>query len=124
MGSLESYVGSLFELIGKYEQLIRQCPGAQAQVTAMEKLRRRRSDFLQDDVSDLVRESMEGLKRVKILCSRLKTFHMWAKPTGRKRISIRVSTVPEHCLQRNQIQSDSAERIRKTATSEMCDFAD
>lgn len=75
MGSLESYVGSLFELIGKYEQLIRQCPGAQAQVTAMEKLRRDADlEFLQDDVSDLVRESMEGLKRVKDIVQSLKDF--------------------------------------------------
>ncbi|MFZ6742603.1 ATP-binding protein [Undibacterium sp. JH2W] len=74
IGSLRSYVDKLFDVIKQYEDLIRQ----QTPAIALEKVDELREsadlDFLKEDIQDLVRESMDGLKRVKDIVQSLKDF--------------------------------------------------
>ncbi|MTV40893.1 ATP-binding protein [Duganella radicis] len=72
MGSLKNYVGTLLQVIDQYEQAAAPHPALAAQLAAL----RRQADleFLRDDVTDLVRESMDGLKRVKDIVQALKDF--------------------------------------------------
>lgn len=75
MGSLQGYVEKLFEVIAQYEQLIMQPLPATA-ATARLNVVKKEADlaFLQEDVEDLVRESMDGLKRVRDIVQSLKDF--------------------------------------------------
>jgi PAS domain S-box-containing protein len=72
MNTLRNYIRTLFGVIDAYEQAMPDQPALQARVAAV------RSDadlaFLRQDVTDLVRESMEGLKRVKDIVQALKDF--------------------------------------------------
>ncbi len=72
MGSLNNYVGTLLDVIEQYERAASVHPTLAAQMAAL----RARTDleFIKDDVSDLVRESMDGLKRVKDIVQALKDF--------------------------------------------------
>jgi signal transduction histidine kinase len=72
--TLETYLGSLFEMLGAYE-------GAEPQVaspetaSALAGLRRRiQLEYLKDDVPDLMRESREGIGRVRQIVQDLKDF--------------------------------------------------
>jgi two-component system NtrC family sensor kinase len=72
MGSLKNYVGTLLGLIDQYQQTAAAHPALAAQLASL----RDAADleFLKDDVTDLVRESMDGLKRVKDIVQALKDF--------------------------------------------------
>jgi two-component system NtrC family sensor kinase len=72
MGSLQGYVTTLFGVIADYEKAICGQPELSATVARI----RAGADlgFLQDDVSDLVRESLDGLKRVRDIVQSLKDF--------------------------------------------------
>jgi PAS domain S-box-containing protein len=72
MGSLKNYVGTLLGVIDQYEQAAAPHPVLAAQLAAL----RSQADleFLKEDVTDLVRESMDGLKRVKDIVQALKDF--------------------------------------------------
>jgi len=72
MGSLKNYVGTLLGVIERYEQAAAPHPALAAQLAAL----REQADleFLKEDVTDLVRESMDGLKRVKDIVQALKDF--------------------------------------------------
>lgn len=72
MGSLKNYVETLLGVIDHYEQAALPHPQLSAQLLAL----REQVDlaFLKDDVVDLVRESMDGLKRVKDIVQALKDF--------------------------------------------------
>lgn len=72
MGSLKNYVGTLLGVIERYEQAAAPHPALAAQLAAL----RQQADleFLKEDVTDLVRESMDGLKRVKDIVQALKDF--------------------------------------------------
>jgi len=72
MGSLKNYVGTLLQLIEQYEQAAAPHPALAAQLAALH--RQADLEFLKDDVTDLVRESMDGLKRVKDIVQALKDF--------------------------------------------------
>ncbi|WP_343731484.1 ATP-binding protein [Duganella sp.] len=72
MGALQKYVGTLLGVIEQYEQAAAPHPPLAAQLAAL----RQQADleFLKEDVTDLVRESMDGLKRVKDIVQALKDF--------------------------------------------------
>ncbi|WP_090322044.1 ATP-binding protein [Duganella sp. CF517] len=72
MSSLKNYVGTLLGVIDQYEQAAAPHPNLAVQLAAL----RNQADleFLKEDVTDLVRESMDGLKRVKDIVQALKDF--------------------------------------------------
>ena len=72
MGALKNYVGTLLGLIEQYERAAAPHAALTARLAAL----RAEADleFLKDDVTDLVRESMDGLKRVKDIVQALKDF--------------------------------------------------
>ncbi|MES2127961.1 MAG: ATP-binding protein [Pseudomonadota bacterium] len=73
MSTLQRYVATLFGVVGEYEAAI--AAGAPALAPAVAQIRQKADlEFLQDDVTDLVRESMDGLKRVKDIVQSLKDF--------------------------------------------------
>lgn len=75
LGSLASYVNRLFELLAAYEQLERALPGDHPARQAVAQAREAAEiDYLREDIPDLLRESMEGLARVKHIVNDLKDF--------------------------------------------------
>ena len=72
MGSLQNYVGTLFGVLAEYERAAAAHPQLAPQLAALRQ--RADLDFLKEDVTDLVRESMDGLKRVKDIVQALKDF--------------------------------------------------
>lgn len=73
MGSLANYVGQLFEAIEVTQQLMHQLPAAQRE--AIEHvLKKIDIDYLRQDIPELLRESKEGLLRVKGIVSDLRDF--------------------------------------------------
>lgn len=75
MGSLQSYVDTLFRVIEQYDQLFQQTQATQDQQQQLSSIRKKADlEFLKGDVEDLVRESMDGLKRVKEIVQSLKDF--------------------------------------------------
>ena len=72
MGALKNYVGTLLDVIDRYEQAAAGHPALAEQLAAL----RAEADleFLKDDVIDLVRESLDGLKRVRDIVQALKDF--------------------------------------------------
>lgn len=72
MSSLNNYVGTLLSVIDGYEKVAVAHPAMAAQMAELS----RSADlhFLRGDVTDLVRESMDGLKRVKDIVQALKDF--------------------------------------------------
>ena len=73
MGSLKGYVATLFGVLKEYGAAIAaQAPALMPEVAQI----RKRADlaFLQQDVTELVKESMDGLKRVKDIVQALKDF--------------------------------------------------
>lgn len=75
-GSLESYISDLMRLLSEYEGLesllVDQHPGALARVNALKQ--EIEIDFLREDVPQLVKESRDGLDRVKRIVQDLKDF--------------------------------------------------
>ena len=75
MGSLNHYVDTLFEVIDGYDRILSAGKGAQESARAVEELKARADlEFLREDVVQLVRESMDGLTRVKNIVQSLKDF--------------------------------------------------
>ncbi|NRR28647.1 PAS domain-containing protein [Oxalobacteraceae bacterium] len=72
MGALKNYVTTLIGVIGQYEQV---AAGDAALAARMAQVRQQADlQFLEEDVGDLVRESLDGLKRVKDIVQALKDF--------------------------------------------------
>ncbi|HEX8956961.1 MAG TPA: ATP-binding protein [Burkholderiaceae bacterium] len=75
MGSLNHYVDTLFEVIDGYDKILSAGKGAQESARAVGELKARADlEFLREDVVQLVRESMDGLTRVKNIVQSLKDF--------------------------------------------------
>jgi PAS domain S-box-containing protein len=75
MGSLQNYVDTLFNLIDEYDRLFKQTETTADLNLQLDAIRKRADlEFLKGDVEDLVRESMDGLKRVKDIVQSLKDF--------------------------------------------------
>jgi two-component system, NtrC family, sensor kinase len=72
MGALQGYVGTLLDVIDQYEQATAGNAALGAQLAAVRQ--QADLDFLREDVGQLVRESMDGLKRVKDIVQSLKDF--------------------------------------------------
>ncbi|WP_347176245.1 ATP-binding protein [Undibacterium sp. TS12] len=74
IGSLQKYVGNLFDVISGYEDAI-QKQGSNDIVSKMHQIKEQADlDFLKEDIQALVSESMDGLKRVKDIVQSLKDF--------------------------------------------------
>ncbi len=75
MGSLRGYLQTLFELIDSYDTLLAG-PSDKATILAEIAQQKESADiaFLKEDVAELVKESMDGLKRVKDIVQSLKDF--------------------------------------------------
>jgi two-component system, NtrC family, sensor kinase len=75
MGTLRTYIGTLFGLIEGYEQAITTLP-SKAEVSGRISMLKQNADlvFLKEDVTELVKESIDGLKRVKTIVQSLKDF--------------------------------------------------
>ncbi|MBI2308798.1 MAG: ATPase [Rhodocyclales bacterium] len=75
LGALGTYVGRLFELLAAYEAMEQALPAEHPARQAVARLRATLEiDYLRQDVPDLLRESVEGLDRVKQIISDLKGF--------------------------------------------------
>jgi two-component system NtrC family sensor kinase len=75
MSSLQGYVGTLFDVIAQYEAAMREPLDGPALADRVNQVRGQADlAFLQDDIGDLVRESMDGLKRVRDIVQALKDF--------------------------------------------------
>ncbi|WP_317203937.1 ATP-binding protein [Janthinobacterium sp.] len=75
MGSLQGYVTTLFGVIEEYEQTLAAQKGAPELAARMAQIREGADlAFLKEDVNALVRESMDGLKRVRDIVQSLKDF--------------------------------------------------
>jgi len=72
MGTMASYVGTLFSVIDAYQQASADQPAVQARV--LPALQHADLDFLKDDTRALVRESLDGLRRVRDIVQALKDF--------------------------------------------------
>jgi PAS domain S-box-containing protein len=75
MGTLKSYVDTLCELADGFDQTLH---GLAGQLELKEKIAQLKKqadyEFLKEDVADLVRESLDGLKRVRDIVQSLKDF--------------------------------------------------
>lgn len=75
MNSLRGYVETLFKVIGAYDKLIAESGTSAETMTAATELKQQAElDYLQEDVTELVKESLDGLKRVKEIVQALKDF--------------------------------------------------
>lgn len=75
MNSLRSYVETLFKVIEGYDELLSRPGNSQEIINNAAQLKKQADlEFLQEDLADLVKESMEGLKRVKDIVQSLKDF--------------------------------------------------
>ena len=75
MGALKTYMETLFDVIADYEAAVGALPDRpdlSAKIVAIRK--HAEVDFLKEDATDLVAESMDGLKRVKDIVQSLKDF--------------------------------------------------
>ncbi len=75
MNALRGYVTTLFGVIHELEECVKKQAPQPPLLEALAAIRARADlGFLEDDVNDLVRESMDGLKRVKDIVQALKDF--------------------------------------------------
>lgn len=75
MGTLRTYVDTLFMAINGYDEAVAALPANPALAARIAQLKKRADlEFLKDDVTDLVKESIDGLKRVKDIVQALKDF--------------------------------------------------
>lgn len=75
MGTLRTYVATLFEVLDQYDTLVKKFPEGHEVTKRFNEIREKADiEFLKDDVDDLVRESMDGLKRVRDIVQSLKDF--------------------------------------------------
>lgn len=75
MGTLQNYVQTVFSVFDEYDALVKKFP-PEHDVTKRFKAIREKNDleFLREDVAELVKESIDGLKRVKNIVQSLKDF--------------------------------------------------
>ncbi|GAB4089866.1 ATP-binding protein [Hydrogenophaga soli] len=75
MGTLKNYVDTLFELTANFEQAVQAIPGQDAVKAQLAHFKAQADyEFLKGDVADLVRESLDGLKRVRDIVQSLRDF--------------------------------------------------
>ena len=75
MGSLRSYVETLFKAVDDYDAILARANCGPDVATAVAQLKEQADlEFLKEDVTALVKESMDGLKRVKDIVQSLKDF--------------------------------------------------
>jgi two-component system, NtrC family, sensor kinase len=75
MNALKGYVATLLGVVNEQEACVQQHAPPPAMLAALAAIRKNADlDFLEGDVTDLVRESMDGLKRVKDIVQALKDF--------------------------------------------------
>lgn len=74
LGTLKSYVADLFKLIAVYEQLEEKLPSDDMLLQLRTLKKKLDLDYLREDTSNLVKESIEGLGRVKKIVQDLKEF--------------------------------------------------
>ncbi|TXT41199.1 MAG: two component transmembrane sensor histidine kinase [Comamonadaceae bacterium] len=75
MGSLKNYVDTLCTLVDGLDQSLQSVPAQPELKQKVAQLKQQADyDFLKDDVADLVRESLDGLKRVRDIVQSLRDF--------------------------------------------------
>ena len=75
MGTLGTYVDTLFKLLGGYDKIFEKLPAEAGLAASIAQLKEQADlEFLQGDIGDLIKESMEGLTRVKNIVQSLKNF--------------------------------------------------
>ena len=75
MNSLQSYMATLFNVIDQYEQITGQSPLTADNREAMTNVAQAADlDFIKEDIVELVKESLDGLRRVKDIVQSLKDF--------------------------------------------------
>jgi PAS domain S-box-containing protein len=75
MGTLKTYVDTLFDLTAHFEQAVQAIPGQDAVKAQLAQFKEQADyEFLKGDVADLVRESLDGLKRVRDIVQSLRDF--------------------------------------------------
>lgn len=75
INSLEGYVNDLFGLLDEYQSLESQLPEDSAAREAIVKFKKDIDfDFVKEDIEDLIKESTEGIRRVKQIVQDLKDF--------------------------------------------------
>ncbi len=75
MGALSTYVDKLFKVIDGYDRALGTVPGNPEIAATIAQLKKQADlEFLKEDVTELVKESMDGLKRVKDIVQSLKDF--------------------------------------------------
>lgn len=80
-GMLETYLGSLFEMLSAYEGAEKSCGDPNVIKELQAKRLALEVDFLKEDIPDLMKESKEGIVRVRKIVQDLKDFsHVDAKP--------------------------------------------
>lgn len=80
-GMLEKYLTSLFEMLTLYEQAEHACSNPEIFSQLQHKREELEVDFLKQDIPDLMKESKEGIVRVRKIVQDLKDFsHVESKP--------------------------------------------
>ncbi|NML61209.1 PAS domain-containing protein [Massilia sp. RP-1-19] len=75
MGTLKNYLATLFCVIEGYDEAVSgAAPGSSVARRLAEIRKNSELDYLKEDTADLIRESMDGLKRVKDIVQALKDF--------------------------------------------------
>jgi signal transduction histidine kinase len=75
VNSLQRYVTTLFDVITQYRKLHAQLPLSEEKLTAIAQIEKDSDlDFIQEDIHNLLAESVDGLKRVKEIVQSLKDF--------------------------------------------------
>ncbi len=74
LGSLQNYVADLFKVIAVYEQLEPKLPQGDALQQLLALKKKLDLDYLREDTGNLIKESIEGLGRVKKIVQDLKEF--------------------------------------------------
>lgn len=75
MGALNTYVDALLKLVDGYDQVLNGLPANSEASDQIATLKRKADlEFLREDVTELVKESLDGLRRVKDIVQSLKDF--------------------------------------------------
>jgi two-component system, NtrC family, sensor kinase len=75
MGALRNYLGTLFGMFDQYAEVFQQHPPPPVIAQKLKGIEQKGDlAFLKEDIDDLLRESMDGLKRVKDIVQSLKDF--------------------------------------------------
>jgi PAS domain S-box-containing protein len=74
LGSLSKYVDKLSDFMTTQAELADTCSDGEMRCVLEDKRKRLKIDFIQDDIKDLIMESIDGAERVKKIVQDLKTF--------------------------------------------------